>query len=60
VPWLRVAVVVIGLVAVDGLSAGRRFPASRMGRRLGIVVAGAGGSVVSLPHVALPPWLRYG
>jgi hypothetical protein len=41
VPWLRVAVVVIGLVAVDGLSAGRRFPASRMGRRLGIVVAGA-------------------
>jgi hypothetical protein len=34
-------VVVIGLVAADGLSAGRRFPVYRMGRRLGIVVAGA-------------------
>jgi 4-amino-4-deoxy-L-arabinose transferase-like glycosyltransferase len=37
-PWLRVAVLIVGLVAAGGLVAGGRLP---LGRRLGVAVAGA-------------------
>ncbi|MBV8541893.1 MAG: glycosyltransferase family 39 protein [Pseudonocardiales bacterium] len=40
-PWLRVAVLTVGLVAAGGLCAGSRLPRSRLGRRLGVAVAGA-------------------
>ncbi|MGH3770459.1 MAG: ArnT family glycosyltransferase [Pseudonocardiaceae bacterium] len=40
-PWLRVSVLIVGLVAAGGLCVGRRPPRSRLGRRIGVAAAGA-------------------
>lgn len=41
VPWLRVAVLIVGLVGAGGLLAGSGLARSWLGRRLGVAVAGA-------------------